>query len=196
MQSRWLMPFFLFSCIQADAQAKRQPPPSDFFRDPQLLCAALEENGVHTGLWRQIGAGFAVPQARYSFPSPYTCEYPPWTHAPPIQASLPRPETPGISLIYRVSGDAEELADIITIAVTVHRPESMRAGEEELKRQIQLLFKSIKRPLPSGLIAAIGNHAYFRSRQSYGFVSFDLLTPERMLNREKGQQVLRLRVWK
>jgi len=134
-------------------------------------------------------------QMTYSYPSPYACEAPQWVHPLPNQPP-PGPDTPGFSVLYRVSGDAEKSADIISIAVTVHRSELLSAGENELQRDIRALFKSIQRPLPAGLIASISNHRYFRSRQSYGFVSFAVVVPDRIGDLRKGQQVLRFRIWK
>jgi len=195
MRPRWLISFFLFSCVQADAQANGQAPPDNFLSHPESLCTALEENGLHAGRWLRIGAAFGQTQMTYSYPSPYACEAPQWVHPVPNQPP-PGPDSPGFSVLYRVSGDAETHADIITIAVTVHRPDSMDAGEEELRRDIDVLFKSIKQPLPAGLIPSISRHHYFRSRQAYGFVSFAVVVPERTADSRRGQQVLRFRIWK
>ena len=195
MRPRWLISFFLLSCVQADAQVNGQTPPDNFLSHPESLCAALEENGLRAGPWLRIGAGLGQTQMTYSYPSPYACEAPQWVHPLPNQPP-PGSESQGFSVLYRVSGDVEDSADIITISVTVHRPESMRAGEEELQRDIGILFKSIKHPLPAGLVPSISRHHYFRSRQSYGFVSFAVVVPERTADSRRGQQVLRFRIWK
>jgi hypothetical protein len=67
-----------------------------------------------------------------------------------------------VSLVYRVSGDTGERADIVTIAVTVYRPEAMADAQQTLKRNIEMLFQAIERPLPAGLLASIDRSQYFR----------------------------------
>jgi hypothetical protein len=95
-------------------------------------------------------------------------------------------------MLYRVSGDSEKRADTITVAVTVYQPEAMRKGEQELESNVGLLFTIINRHEPAGLISSIEQHRYFRSRQPYAFVSFNLVRPDRKPN----EQVLWFKSWK
>ena len=175
--------FALYLSDQVFAQSGNPGLRTDVFSHPEVLCSALEENGIHTGQWKQIGSGFFNTQIEPSPHSPYSCEYPVWTAAPhvggPTRLQLnepaPRPSGPDITTIYRVSGDSAKRADIVSIAVTVHRPSALDIGKTELNRDITQLFKTINRQAPAGLFESIERQRYFRSRQPYGVVWFDLV---------------------
>jgi hypothetical protein len=168
-------------CAPAHAQQNAARQPRDFFSHPESLCSALEDTGIHAGPWRQIGLGFFSPPPGHSVPGPYFCEYPQWvahslTGAPSLaRAQTVRSPGPDTSLVYRVSGDSEKRADIISIAVTVHVPAAMDIGEQELERQIIQLFKTIDHHEPPGLFQSIKRRQYFLSRQPYGIVWFNLV---------------------
>ena len=178
----------LVCCVLIPAQSKSREKPDDFFSKPEVLCGALEDNGIHTGPWQPIGLGFAVTQSWNNSPSPYVCEYPAW-----VRGELRERDsaTTDVSLVYRVSGDPHGRADTITLAVTVHKASAMRDGERELERNLELLFTRIGRSKPAGLIQSLERHRYFRSRQAYGNVSFSLVTP----TRRPSEQVLWFRLW-
>jgi hypothetical protein len=192
--------FLLVSCAEVLSQTAIPARSDDFFNQPELLCSALEKNGLHSGPWKAIGLGFADVRP-FSGPSPYLCEAPQWVH-PPVPTQLPQLPTGGnldgrrsssdISVLYRVSGDSAGRADVITIAVTVYQADAMEKGEHELKRNVALLFTAIKLAEPVGLLASIHQHRYFRTRQPFGFVSFNLVKPDRKPN----DQVLWFRIWK
>jgi hypothetical protein len=188
----WL---FMCSGLLAPAQVKKTSDAKEFFSNPEFLCSALRKNGVQTGSWQPIGAGFAASGMRYDYPSPFVCEYPEWTHPAPPIAGAPAVPGPDVSMIYRVSGDTGERADIVTIAVTVYRPEAMADGRQKLKRNIEMLFEAIGRSLPAGLLASIDRSQHYRFLQPYGLVSFALIVPERPLDRRPGQKVLQFRLW-
>ena len=174
---------FVVRCVQARAEPNDSRAPKDFFGDPELLCSALEDNGVSAGPWRPIGRGlFRDP--KHLVPGPYFCGNPQWV-APPRTGtpSLPgtqtvRPSGPDTNLVYRVSGDSQKRADIITIAVTVHRPSAMQLGEQDLARLISVLFKAINQHEPPGLFPSIRQRQYFLSRQPSGLVWFNLVVPD------------------
>ena len=174
----------LFASSGAFAQPVAFERPKGFFHHPKFLCAALQQNGITTGEWQGVGARFKTRDNASSDPGPYFCEYPErvpqsiTTIAPGIVISEPE-----LKLVYRVSGDHQDVADIITIAVTVSRREAMAKGEKEFERHLRLLFKAIEQPLPAGLLPSIARHQYFRSRQPYGLVSFSVVTPELTPNR-------------
>jgi hypothetical protein len=175
--------FFVW-CVQPHAQANGTGQPKEFFSHPDSLCSALEDAGIHPGAWRQIGLGFFSDQSEHSVPGPYFCEYPQWvahslTGTPSLAGTQTvRPPGPDTNLVYRVSGDSQKRADIISIAVTVHRPSAMESGEQDLERQISQLFKTINHRQPPGLFQSIKRRQYFRSRQPYGIVWFNLVVPD------------------
>jgi hypothetical protein len=152
---------FCFSCADA-------APPVDFFAHPELLCAALEETGVHTSPWAPPGKWAFAPKG------PYICE----------NSGVPEPEDKanrerGVGTIFRVSGDTKARADIISIAVTAFDATALLTAQEEIKRQIMALFKSIGQTPPNGLFAYIEGRRYYLSRQSYGILWFNFVTPDK-----------------
>jgi hypothetical protein len=60
----------------------------------------------------------------------------------------------------------------------------MRDAEQEFEGYVAKLFHYINKPEPPGLVHAIDGHRYFRSRQSYGVVSFSFVTPDRRPNEQ------------
>jgi hypothetical protein len=164
----------LYWCVQALSQSRNVEPTNDFFGHPAFLCSALEENGIYTAAWKQIGSDSFSRRIEPSPHSPYSCEYPAWVAPAALVVGVPRvrPPVPDISTIYRVSGDTILRADIISIAVTIHRPSALKTGKEELDRLITQLFKTINRPEPAGLFQSIDAQRYFLSRQPYGIVWF------------------------
>lgn len=110
---------------------------------------------------------------------------------PPPAATHSNPES---DTLYRVSGDTVRRADIISIAVTVYRLSALNAGKQEVERQIHLLFKSIGRPEPKFLVPCIEGHRYCRSRQSYGTVWFNLVTPDRK-DKNDERRIFWFRLW-
>jgi hypothetical protein len=184
---------FLICSLQGQQPPNTSRQPYDFFARPEALCSALQVAGIETGPWQQIGAGFFNGQIE-RLRSPYACQnsMPAASLAAssPVLAEAMHVPPPALAVVYRVSGDVEKRADIITIAVTT-RPESVRSGEQELERLVALLFKYINRPEPAGLVPSIDRHRYFRSRQPYGKISFSLVTPTRKPN----ERVLWFRLW-
>jgi hypothetical protein len=167
------------------AQPSTLDAPDEFFKDPAGLCAALEADGIHAGPWKRLGSGFFDSEIEPAVHAPFACEYPIWVKPP--QTGLPPSRPPGsevgrsvpdTSLIFRVSGDSGQRADLISIAVTVHQASALATGKEELHRHVAQLFNLIHRRVPAGLYASIESQQHFRSRQPYGIVWFNLVKPD------------------
>ena len=160
----------LLLCVgsRAGAQERNLRPPDWFFDRPEFLCLALEENGIHANAW-------AIPIGKLqSANDPFFCQ-----NNVAVPAAANSPESPGIDTVFRVSGRVKTRADLVTIAITVVEPDTVLAGQMEITRDLATFFKVIGQSVPAGLLASIeGRHPYL-SRQPYGTVWFDFVTPTR-----------------
>lgn len=141
------------------AVSRRRARPGEFFAHPEALCKALNQVGIETSDWDQIGR---------SLHAPFMCED---EHASATNRD--------ISTIFRVSGNTGSRADVISIAVTVTAPSAREAGQEEFGRVLAALFQSIGQPEPPSLLRAIARRRYYLARRSYGVVWFNFVTPDR-----------------
>jgi hypothetical protein len=155
----------LFVCLVPLAFGFAQSAGRDeFFAHPQALCKALNQAGIETGDWEQIGHGRN---------SPFMCEY----------QGAPAADSNGfvdrnLGALFRVSGNSASLADVISIAVTIDRPTDVAAGQKEMDRLVAALFQRIGHPEPAGLVRSIAARRYYLSRTPYGVLWFNFVNPD------------------
>lgn len=146
--------------LAAPASARR---PDEFFLHPEALCQALEEYGVHTGPWAPIGKWSPAK-------SPFECEYNGAPDGEPRTGRL-------YSIVFRVSGDYAQRADIISLAITIGDPSERSQAQEEFLPLVSGLFAAIGKPEPAGLIRAIKTRGYYLRRLPYGVLWFNFIAP-------------------
>jgi hypothetical protein len=138
-------------------------PPDAFFSHPEELCGALEDQGIHTSQWAPVGKGPHPPN------TPFDCDN--YTN-PEDRDKTPLADR-GIGIIFRVSGDWQWRADIISVAATVDKPFDFDAAQTEFIRLVAAVFKFIGKPEPAGLIRAIHQRRYYQVRRRYGVIWFN-----------------------
>ena len=149
-----LVPSFLYTQTPEALQAV--PKQDNWFTHPEIVCAALAQQGYRAGAWRQLAPGTPV----------YQCEYPAFR-----REVVPDPSAQ-TSLTFQVSGGYPDRVDRISISVTAKTPQAVPAAKAQMLACIRDLYRTIGKTLPSNLPAYVETEQHYLSHQTYGTVSF------------------------
>ncbi|PWU06998.1 MAG: hypothetical protein C5B51_11055 [Terriglobia bacterium] len=186
---RSILPAWIFAASfcawgQASSELTGIPDGANWFDQPEILCTALQKQGVRAGAWGPIAGGTPV----------HGCEYPPvvrpFDSAAAIVGMLAAGQPPlPLTLAFHVSGVRPTQADTITIAITISSPDAKEEAKKLMLQCIKSLYEVIGQRLPVAVPAYLQREERFLSHQRYGIVSlFVTSTPK--------QQVLWFRLGK
>src|SRR5215472_11795338 len=104
-------------CSQTPKPLPVVPKGDNWFDHPEILCLALEQQGVRPGAWQQLAPNSPV----------YQCEYPPMParldSSGQVVMSFAGQQPHPTGLFFQVSGEQPKQVISISIAITIYAAE-------------------------------------------------------------------------